>query len=146
MKNMWIFPFQKAYPKSEKKKGASCVKPGLKGFTLMEVMIAMSILAIVLVTVYQSQSQSISMASSSRFLTTASLLAQSRMVDIEWMNVKDIVAEDGDFGETFPDYRWRVDVTDGEVEFLKKIEVSVTNEKMAKNNAYRLVLYKAAPK
>lgn len=112
----------------------------------MEVMIAMSILAIVLVTVYQSQSQSISMASSSRFLTTASLLAQSRMVDIEWMNVKDIRAEDGDFGETFPDYRWRVDVTDGEVEFLKKIEVSVTNEKMAKNNAYRLVLYKAAPK
>ena len=47
------------------------------GFTLLEVMIAMAILAITLVAVYQSQSQSISMAGNSRFLTTASLLAQS---------------------------------------------------------------------
>ena len=46
-------------------------KSDFRGFTLMEVMIAMAILAITLVTVYQSQSQSISMASNARFLTTA---------------------------------------------------------------------------
>ncbi|MEI6314952.1 MAG: prepilin-type N-terminal cleavage/methylation domain-containing protein [Syntrophus sp. (in: bacteria)] len=118
-------------------------KSDFRGFTLMEVMIAMAILAITLVTVYQSQSQSISMASNARFLTTASLLAQSKMADIEWMNVKDRRAEGGSFGETFPDYRWRIEVTDTEVAYLKKIEVVVTNEKMAKDNTYRLVLYKA---
>ena len=53
------------------------------GFTLMEVMIAMTILAIALVTIFQSQSQSISMSSDSRFMTTASLLAQSKMVELE---------------------------------------------------------------
>ena len=65
------------------------------------------------------------------------------MPDIEWMNVRARRAEGGSFGETFPDYRWRIEVTDTEVAYLKKIEVVVTNEKMAKDNTYRLVLYKA---
>ena len=41
-----------------------------QGFTLLEVMIAMAILAIVLVTVFHSQSQSIAMANESRAMTT----------------------------------------------------------------------------
>ena len=49
----------------------------------MEVMLAMAILAIALVSVFQSQSQSISMAADSRFLTTAALLAQSKMAEVE---------------------------------------------------------------
>ena len=53
------------------------------GFTLLEVMVAMSILAMALVAVFHMQSQSISMAGESRFLTTASLLAQSKMAEIE---------------------------------------------------------------
>ena len=51
------------------------------GFTLMEVMIAMTILAIALIAIYQLQSQSISMSTDSRFMTTAALLAQSKMVE-----------------------------------------------------------------
>src|SRR5512137_323533 len=54
-----------------------------QGFTLLEVMIAMAILAIVLVTVFHSQSQSIAMANESRAMTTLALLAQSRMAEVE---------------------------------------------------------------
>ena len=43
------------------------------GFTLMEVMIAMTILAIALVAIFQSQSQSISMSTDSRFMTTVAV-------------------------------------------------------------------------
>lgn len=117
----------------------------MKGFTLLEVMIAMAILAIALAIVYQSQSQSIAMSGNARFLTTASLLAQSKMAAIEGMNVKDIRTEGGNFGETFPDYRWRVEVSDTETALLKKIEVFVINEKLLINNSYRLVLYKVVP-
>ena len=60
------------------------------GFTLLEVMIAMAILAIALVAVYQSQSQSISMAGDSRFLTTASLLAQARMAEIDAADPREV--------------------------------------------------------
>ncbi|MCD6487035.1 MAG: type II secretion system minor pseudopilin GspI [Syntrophobacterales bacterium] len=114
----------------------------IEGFTLLEVMIAMAILATTLVVVFQSQSQSISMAGRARFETTASLLAQSRMAEIEAANPENVVSDSGDFGDDFPDYSWQVDVTETELESLKKIEVKVVNEKMTSNNSFRLVLYR----
>ena len=115
----------------------------LAGFTLLEVMIAMAILAITLVTVYRSQSQSIAMMSSSRFLTTVSFLAQGRMAQIDAADPREVVSAKGNFGEEFPDYVWQVEV--GAVEempLLKKIALTVTNNRMTTNNTYRLVLYK----
>ena len=116
----------------------------VRGFTLLEVMIAMAILATTLVVVFQSQSQSVSMAGRARFETTASLLAQSRMAEIEAANSENVVSDNGDFGDDFPDYSWQVDVTETELERLKKIEVKVVNEKMTANNSFRLVLYRFA--
>ncbi|MDO9558067.1 MAG: hypothetical protein Q7I89_00080, partial [Syntrophales bacterium] len=75
-------------------------------------MIAMAILAIGLVAVFQSQSQSISISGNSRFLTTASLLAQGKMAEIETLDMKDVRTDSGDFGDGFPDYAWRVEVRD----------------------------------
>jgi general secretion pathway protein I len=113
------------------------------GFTLLEVMIAMAILAITLVTVYQSQSQSISMATDSRFLTTASLLAQSRMAEIDRADLRGLVSGNGDFGEDFLGYSWQVDVGDvPEIPLLKRITLTVANSRMATRNTYRLILYK----
>jgi general secretion pathway protein I len=112
----------------------------------MEVMIAMAILAISLVAVYQSQSQSLSMASDSRFLTTASLLAQRRMAEIDAATPLQMVTGNGDFGEAFPDYKWGVEI--GAVEgipLLKKISLTVTNSRMTKRNTFRLTLYKLVP-
>ena len=117
---------------------------GCVGFTLLEVMIAMAILAITLVTIYQSQSQSISMASSSRFLTTASLLAQGRMAQIDAADPREVVSAKADFGEEFSDYTWQVEVGDvKEIPLLKRIALTVTNGRMTTRNTYRLILYKA---
>ena len=119
------------------------ISSGCGGFTLLEVMIAMAILAISLVTVYQSQSQSISMAGDSRFLTTASLLAQGRMAEIDAADPRGVVSGSGDFGEAFPDYTWQVEVGDvEESSLLKRIALTVTNSRMTKRNTYRLVLYR----
>jgi general secretion pathway protein I len=106
-------------------------------------MIAMAILAIALVAVHQSQSQSVSMASDSRFLTTASLLAQSRMAEIDATDARQATAANGDFGEAFPDYGWQVEVGNvEEIRLLKRITLTVTNRRMATRNTYRLTLYK----
>ena len=113
-----------------------------EGFTLLEVMIAMAILAISLVAAFRSQSQSVSMASESRFLTTASLLAQGKMAELESMKPQDINNGNGDFGVDFPEYLWRVEIKDTAIQYLKKIEVSVTNGTMVTNNVYYLELYK----
>jgi general secretion pathway protein I len=114
----------------------------LEGFTLMEVMIAMAILAIALVTIFQSQSQSVSMTGNSRFLTTASLLAQARMAEIEMLDMKDVRTENGDFGDAFPDYAWRVEVKDTDFDAVKKIELTITNSRLTINNQYLLELYR----
>lgn len=122
------------------------VDAGCNGFTLLEVMIAMAILAISLVAVYQSQSQSLSMASDSRFLTTASLLAQGRMAEIDAANPRQMASGKGDFGETFPGYQWEVEMSDvEEIPLLKRIVLTVTNSRMTKRNAYHLTLYKVVP-
>lgn len=119
------------------------IRAGHDGFTLLEVMIAMAILAIALVAVYQSQTQSLSMASDSRFLTTASLLAQGRMAEIDAANPLSLESGKGDFGEVHPDYRWEVAISDvEELPLLKRIVLTVTHRRMMTRNTYRLTLYK----
>ena len=56
---------------------------GTSGFTLLEVMVAMAIIAIALTAVLGSQSKSLSLASEAKFSTTVALLAQSKMAEIE---------------------------------------------------------------
>ena len=80
------------------------------GFTLLEVMVAMAIIAIALTAVLGSQSQSVSLASEAKFSTTAPLLAQSKMAQIEVVELKDLNEDSGDFGDDFPGYTWELSV------------------------------------
>jgi general secretion pathway protein I len=114
------------------------------GFTLIEVMIAMTILAGALVAIYQLQSQSISMSTDSRFMTSASLLAQSKMVEVEYGPSLTNHNEDGDFGPDYPQYTWHLEVGDTQLPQFKKIEVTVTNKLFVSRGTYKLVLYKTA--
>ena len=114
------------------------------GFTLIEVLLAMALLAIGLVAVFQSQSQSISMSTDSRFMTTASLLAQSKMVEVEAGSTLANHTEDGDFGSDYSQYTWHLEVGDTQLPQFKKIEVTVTNKLFINRGTYKLVLYKTA--
>ena len=103
------------------------------GFTLLEIMAAISIIAIVLVTVYRLHAQTLSMNYSARFYTTAPMLAQKKMVEIESEGRENMSDDSGDFGDEFPGYRWQVAVEDVEskalgnvAENLKKIDILIT--------------------
>ena len=113
-----------------------------RGFTLIEVMVAMAILAIALVAVFQLQSQSISMATDSRFMTTAALLAQSKMVEAEYSTSLTSHTEDGDFGLDYPQYSWHLEVGDTQQPQFKRIEITITNKLFINGGTYKLVLYK----
>lgn len=104
------------------------------GFSLLEVMVAMAIMAIVLVAVYRMHSQTLSMTAASRFQTEAPLLAQRKLADIE-SSPDSIGPDSGDFGDDFEGYRWTVVVEDvvsealGEVsQDLKRIDLTVTSD------------------
>lgn len=115
-----------------------------QGFTLLEVMIAMAILAIVLVTVFHSQSQSIAMANESRAMTTLALLAQSRMAEVEGQQNLSIGQTSGKFGDDYPDYSWTASITQPQgpgSSFLRKIEITVVHDFYPKR-PYKVILYR----
>lgn len=78
-----------------------------RGFTLLEVLIAMTILSITFGVLIKAQSDGIDMAQRARFYTTATLLAQEHIAEV--VNDREKLTSDvndGDFGEDYPGYRY----------------------------------------
>lgn len=120
------------------------LKTEYKGFTLLEVMAAVSIMAIVLTAVYRLHSQTISMSGSVRFYTNAPLLAQRTMAELETKPDEFQGNSSGDYGDEFPGYAWTVEVEDVESEELgeaakdlKRIDVRVTLNEGEFNYSFR---------
>lgn len=95
-------------------------------------MVAVTIIAIVLLAVYRMQSQTLVMNLSSRFYTTAPLLAQQKLSELELSESLDLVNPSGAFGDDFPGYSWEVAVDGVDSELLgesaenfKRIDVKV---------------------
>ena len=89
------------------------------GFTLLEVLVAMSIIAIVLLAVYRLHSQTLMMNYSARFYTTAPLLAQKKLSELELSEPDALIDAVGNFGEDHAGYSWEVSVGNIETELLK---------------------------
>ena len=126
---------------------AAQIPQPLGGFTLLEIMAALSIIAIVLVSVYRMHAQTVSMNNEVRFYTTAPMLAQKKMAEIESESLEDMGDDSGDFGDEFPDYRWNIVIDDVEsallgnvAKDLKKIDllISLNNDEFIYNlRAYK---------
>lgn len=106
-----------------------------KGFTLLEVMVALSMVAVALTAVIGSQSQGVSLAAEARFSTTASLLANSILARYETTDPLDLIEGSGDFGEDFPGYTWQAslerpsfDDPPNVADYLQRVEIIVTRE------------------
>ncbi|MBF0224451.1 MAG: prepilin-type N-terminal cleavage/methylation domain-containing protein [Desulfobacterales bacterium] len=116
-----------------------------RGFTLLEVMISIALLAIVLVSVFRLNAQSITMNTDSRFNTVAPMLAQMKISEID--SLEDIYINEGDFGENFHGYRWKTEVLDINSETfgnlsqdMKRIDLIISNDVFTyKVRIYRLL-------
>ncbi|MDM8515763.1 prepilin-type N-terminal cleavage/methylation domain-containing protein [Desulfobacterales bacterium HSG16] len=104
-----------------------------RGFTLLEVMVSIALLAIVLTAIYRLHTQTIAMANATRFYTSAPLLLQSKIGHLQTLSFDSSSAGSGDFGDNFPEYFWKVRIDDVESEYLgdvaddlKKIMVEVS--------------------
>jgi general secretion pathway protein I len=103
------------------------------GFTLIEIMAAISIIAIVLVSVYKLHAQTVAMTSEVRFYATAPMLAQKKMAEIESKSRQDISDESGDFGDQFLNYSFNIVINDVEskdlgnvADDLKRIDITIS--------------------
>lgn len=80
------------------------------GFTLLEVMIAVAIIAMTFVSMLASQSQSLSIAAISRFETTAAMLAQEKLTELQLEEFDELGSDSGSFEDEFADYSWQTEV------------------------------------
>lgn len=106
------------------------------GFTFLEVMIAVAIIAIAFVTLIGSQSQSVSIASDSRLNIVASLLAQQKLAELEALNYDDLTGGGGDFEDDFSQFQWQAEVEtltadeiqiEGADDILKSIDLTISS-------------------
>ncbi len=94
------------------------------GFTLVEIMIALAILAVGLVSLYTAQGNSLRASGSAERMQVASMLAREKMTE-KMMEIEeglakgafpdDKVEETGDFEGPFEDYRWEYTVRKVEI-------------------------------
>ena len=115
-------------------------------FTLLEVMVAVAIIAIAFVSLLGSQSQSISIATISRFETTASMLARTKFAEIQGGGFEELIGSEGDFENDFTDFHWQTEVSEltedetgivGAAEMLKVVDLTVSRGD-DKNMVYRV--------
>jgi len=81
-----------------------------EGFTLLEVLLSVSIIAIVLVSALRLQGQSVTMNESARFYSTAPFLAQQKMAEVRFDPQRYMGTDSGRFDEMPEHYSWQVAV------------------------------------
>jgi type II secretion system protein I len=95
------------------------------GFTLLELMVALVILALGIVGLMRAVSQGMAATAQIRDVTTATTLAQMKMEELA-SHVADLPAESsGDFGDEAPAFSWRATAESTDIEGLKRITVVV---------------------
>ena len=124
---------QERIPVTSKQPAEVGYRPTASGFTLLEVMVAMAIMAIVLVSVYRMHSQTLTMNTAARFYTQAPMLAQGKLAQLEADSSGIISGDSGDFGDKFPGYTWNISTDEvvsealGEIAAdLKRIDMKVS--------------------
>jgi prepilin-type N-terminal cleavage/methylation domain-containing protein len=81
------------------------------GFTLLEVMIAVALIAIGFVTLLGSQSRSLSRVTEAKFNNIAPILASTKFAEVAG-GMRTLVEDEGDFGADFSDYNWHLYIQD----------------------------------
>jgi general secretion pathway protein I len=96
-----------------------------KGFTLLEVMVALLIIATSFIVLLHSRNQSVIAADYARHMTIATLLASEKMGEMELEDLLDINEDTGTFGDDYPEYTWTMTVAETAYEQIKEVRVMV---------------------
>jgi general secretion pathway protein I len=79
------------------------------GFTLMEVLVALSVVAIALLAIYRMHSQTLFMDARGRFDSLAVMLARQKLAEMETIDPTELIGGSGDFGSDYPGYTWKLE-------------------------------------
>jgi general secretion pathway protein I len=99
------------------------------GFTLLEVLVAVAVLGIALVSLLGLHVRNIDLIDRDQRVTEATLLARGLMTEVETGPFPDLGASDGDFEldypDRYPDLRWEREVLTTPVPNVREVRVRV---------------------
>jgi len=112
------------------------------GFTLIEVLVTMTLMSIIIPIVMRGISVSLATANSARHTAEAATLAQSKLSDIAnqvalLMDTSQ-VGSSGDFGSDWPTYHWECQSTDDQDVGVIRLTVNVTWNERGINRTFAL--------
>jgi len=96
----------------------------VKGFTLLEVVVALAIMAAVILTVLGSLNYHLDSISAERDSTVLTILARNRLVELEQQGGLQAKSE-GTFAPVHADITWRAELFPSKVPALQKLVVTV---------------------
>jgi general secretion pathway protein I len=112
-------------------------RPYNGGFSLIEVMCAILIMGVALVALTRAMTTALASTKDSEIQTTAVGLAAGQ---IETLRASAVLTDDtteGDFGDSFPKYKWEQTVAAADVDGLHQVDVLVKDSKTG-NTIYKL--------
>ncbi len=99
----------------------------MKGFTLLEVMVALAILSGVVLTVLNSVNYHLSLTNRNRDEAVATLLARMKLEELGFLDKEELAqVKEGTFKPDWPEYSWKAELSSLPVALLKKLTVTVT--------------------
>ncbi len=99
----------------------------MKGFTLLEVVIALAIMAGVILTVISSFNYHLSIAARDREETVGFLLARAKLEELELVSKGEPkTVQEGTFAPEHPEISWKAEVEPTAVQFFRKLSLTVT--------------------
>ena len=106
-----------------------CLKKSQRGgFTLLEIMIALAIVSIAMVSLLSLANRSIGVHDRLQRITTATLLAQGKMAETELSARHGALQEaevQGEFSEPYTAYRWQITYADTPLPSVQMVTVKV---------------------
>ena len=97
-----------------------------RGFTLVEVMVALAIIALSLTAIAAKMSRMIDTSNSMRERTYASWIAQNKITELRLANViPEVSTSSGDIDYANQTWRWRAVVSESGIENLFRVDVEV---------------------
>ncbi len=94
------------------RRSRAALRAAPRGFTLLEVLIAVALLGLALIPLLGGMNASVNLAYSAKMKTIATLLARERMTRVELAGFPELGDTEGDFGENAASFGWRQSVVE----------------------------------
>lgn len=114
-------------------------RSGESGFTLLEVTIALAIVAVALVALLGLQARNIEVSGRQQLLTRATLLAAARLAELEAAPDGAILETRGSFAPPDDQFRWQAEFVPTPLPQVTRVEMTVLWGEAERNEAVTLV-------